>query len=183
MTQSKSTSSGQLFLKSSGRNRNPQLFWSSGAPLSMCQGNWIKTSLSSRATKQFMKWYWVCSKKNPQKYAKLILRMGGFHIAQHFLGAIGHLMQASGVEDIIVEADVCHRGTAKKMSGKDYYAMLHSHTVVHAAMFALHWEAFAKWLIDEEKELECMSMLTCNVQLLIDALPEKNEEKSLQLTN
>lgn len=28
------------------------------------------------------------------------------------------------------------------------------------------------------KELECMSMLTCNVQLLIDALSEKNEEKS-----
>ena len=50
--------------------------------------------------------------------------------------------------------------------------MLHIHTMVHAAMFAISWEAFARWLIDEEKEIECMSMLTCNVQLLIDALSE-----------
>lgn len=35
-------------------------------------------------------------KKNPQKCAKLILRMGGFHIAQTFLKAIWHLMQATG---------------------------------------------------------------------------------------
>lgn len=34
-------------------------------------------------------------KKNKEKYAKLILRMGGFHIAQDFLGAIGHLMQST----------------------------------------------------------------------------------------
>lgn len=61
-------------------------------------------------------------KKNKEKYPKLILRMGGFHIAQNFLGAIGHLMQSTGIEDIMVEADVCLRGTANKIiSGKDYY--------------------------------------------------------------
>ncbi|KAJ8417259.1 hypothetical protein AAFF_G00284860 [Aldrovandia affinis] len=102
-------------------------------------------------------------KKNPQKYAKLILRMGGFHIAEHFLKAIGHLMQASGIEDIMVEADVCLHGTANKIiSGKDYYAMLRAHTMVHAAMFALHWEAFTRWLIIEEKDLECISVLAIN---------------------
>lgn len=94
-------------------------------------------------------------KKNPQKYARLILRMGGFHITQNFLGAIGHLMQATGIEDIMVEADVCLRGTANKiMSGKDYYAMLRAHTLVHAAMYVLHWEAFATWSMNEEKDLE-----------------------------
>lgn len=72
-------------------------------------------------------------KKEPQKYAKLILRMRGFHIAQNFLGAIGHLMQATGIEDM-VEADICLCGTANKIiSGKDYYAMLLAHTIVHAA--------------------------------------------------
>ena len=54
-------------------------------------------------------------KKNPKKYAKLILRMGGFHIAQNFLGAIGHLMKATGIEDIMVAAEVCLRGTANKI--------------------------------------------------------------------
>ena len=84
-------------------------------------------------------------KKMSEKYAKLVLQMGGFHIAQNFLGAIGHLMQATGIEDLMVEAQVCLCGTANKiMSGKDYYAMLRAHSMVHAAMFALHWEAFEK---------------------------------------
>lgn len=99
-------------------------------------------------------------KMNPHKYAKLILRMGGFHIAQNFLKAIGHLMQATGIQNIMVEADVCLCGTANMLiSGKDYYAMLHAHTLIHAAMFAPHWEAFARWLITEEKDLEFMSAL------------------------
>jgi len=118
-------------------------------------------------------------KKNPQKYAKVILRMGGFHIGQNLMGAIGHLMQGTGIEDIMVEADVCLRGTANKIvSGKDYYAMLRAHSMVHAAMFTLHWEAFSRWLINEEKDLECISMLASNVQLLLDALSEKDVEKA-----
>ena len=64
-------------------------------------------------------------KKNPAKYEHLILRMGGFHIASNFLGAIGYLMRSSGIEDILSQAEICLAGTAKKiMSGKDYYLML-----------------------------------------------------------
>ena len=37
--------------------------------------------------------------------------MGGFHIVWNFLGAIGYLMQATGVEYIMVE--VCLHGTGK----------------------------------------------------------------------
>ena len=43
------------------------------------------------------------------------LRMGGFRIAQIFFGAIGHLMQGTGIVDIMVEADVRLRGTANKI--------------------------------------------------------------------
>ena len=52
---------------------------------------------------------------------KLILRTGGFYIAQNFLGAIEHLMQSTGIDDIMVEADVFLWGTANTIiSGKDY---------------------------------------------------------------
>ena len=64
------------------------------------------------------------------------------------------------------------------ISGKDYYAMLHAHIMVYAAMFALHWEAFARWLVDEEKDLEYMCVLSNNVQLLLDALSEEDVEKA-----
>lgn len=50
--------------------------------------------------------------------------------------------------------------------------------MVHAAMFTLHWEAFARWLIIEEKDLECISVLSISVQLLLDALSEKDVEKA-----
>ena len=62
-------------------------------------------------------------------------------MSQNFLGAIGHLMQATGIEDIMDEADICLRGTANKIiSGKDYYTMLRAHTMihVHAAMIYSH---------------------------------------------
>lgn len=118
-------------------------------------------------------------KKKPQKYSKLALRMGGFHIAQNFLGAIGHLMQSTGIEDIMVEANICLRGTANKIiSGKDYYAMLRAHSMIHTAMFNLHWEAFERWLVDEGKDLEFMSKLACNIQLLLDALTQRDNEKT-----
>lgn len=50
--------------------------------------------------------------------------------------------------------------------------------MVYAAMFALHWEAFARWLVDEEKDLECMCVLSNNVQLLLDVLSEEDVEKA-----
>ncbi len=53
----------------------------------MCQENRAKSSPSSHANKQSM--VLGLQKENPQKYAKLILRTCGFHIAQNFLRAIG----------------------------------------------------------------------------------------------
>lgn len=108
-------------------------------------------------------------------YAKLILCMGSFHIVQNFLEVIGHLMLSTGIEDIMVKADVRLRGTTNKIiSGKDYYAMLHAHAMVYAAMFALH-KAFARWLVDEEKKLEDMCVSN-NVQQLLNSLSEEDAE-------
>ena len=61
-----------------------------------------------------MKFPLPSKRKNPQKYSKFIIRMGGFHIATNFMGAIGFLMKNSGIEDILAEAEICHHGTANK---------------------------------------------------------------------
>ena len=85
------------------------------------------------------------------------------------MGAIRHVMQSSGIEDILVEADVYHPGTANKiMSGKDYYAMLHAHSLVLAAMLEMHWEAFERWLISEPdgSELDWMALFAEQIQNL-----------------
>lgn len=38
--------------------------------------------------------------EHPEKYKSLVVRVGGFHIAENFLGSIGFLMKESGIEDI-----------------------------------------------------------------------------------
>ena len=54
------------------------------------------------------------------------------------MGAIGHLMKLSGIEDILVESNVCGSGTANKlMAGKDYYKMLRAHSLILAAIFLI----------------------------------------------
>lgn len=61
-------------------------------------------------------------KQYPQRYKQLVVRLGGFHLAENFLGCIGFMMKEGGIEDILVEADICKRGTANKIiAGKDYY--------------------------------------------------------------
>lgn len=85
------------------------------------------------------------AKKHPGKYSSLILRLGGFHIAENFMGSIGFFMKESGIEDVLVESKICGRGTANKViSGKDYYQMLRCHSLVSEAMVRLKWGGFRK---------------------------------------
>ena len=47
-------------------------------------------------------------------------------------------MKLSGIEDILVESNVCGSGTANKlMAGKDYYKMLRAHSLILAAIFLI----------------------------------------------
>lgn len=92
--------------------------------------------------------------------------MGGFHIAMNFLGAIGHLMKETGLEDIMVEAGVCQPGTAKKLlDGKDYYAMVHAHFAVEQALFSLLWEAFEASALDQDAN-NFTTLSTCLAQVI-----------------
>jgi len=92
-------------------------------------------------------------KKHSDKFKTLVLRMGRFHIACNFMGAIGYFMKSSGIEEILVETGICGPGTANKyMAGKDYYGMLRAHSLVLAALFQLHWNEFEHWLIQESDQ-------------------------------
>ena len=43
------------------------------------------------------------AKTYPNKYANLILRLGGFYIADNFMEAISYVMKESGIEEILLE--------------------------------------------------------------------------------
>lgn len=56
------------------------------------------------------------------------------------------------------------------MSGKDYYAMLSTHTLVHAAMLELHWRMFEHWLMEENKgQEELVAALSQSIHSLTEA--------------
>ena len=56
-------------------------------------------------------------------------------------------MKGSGIEDILVESRVCLRGPANKViAGKDYYKMVHHHSLVSEAMMGLLWTSFEEYL-------------------------------------
>ena len=114
------------------------------------------------------------AKKYSEKYANLIIRLGGFHIAENFMGAIGYFMKESGIEDVLTESKVCGRGTANKvMSGKDYYQMLRCHSLVSEAMIRLKLRAFEKWLLVEGSE-ECLSELAETLDKIYSKLDQAN---------
>ena len=77
-----------------------------------------------------------------------MVRLGGFHIAENFMGCIDYFMKEGGIEDILSESGVCKRGTANKViAGKDYYKMVRCHSLVSEAMVGLARDAFEEWLL------------------------------------
>ena len=66
--------------------------------------------------------------KQCDKFAKVVLLLGGFHLAHNYAKAIYKIMRDSGAEDLLVTAGLCQEGTAKKMFGEkaDYYQSIHA---------------------------------------------------------
>ena len=65
------------------------------------------------------------AKRYSENYSNFVIRLGDFHIAENFLGAIGVFMKESGFEEMLVESKMYGKGTANKiLSGKGYYQML-----------------------------------------------------------
>ena len=86
-------------------------------------------------------------KRNIQKNMERVVRLGGFHVAVNFMGAVGCLMKGSGIEELLVESSACKKGTAEKvLNGKDYYKMLRVHLLLSEAITGLLWKEFEQWL-------------------------------------
>ena len=57
----------------------------------------------------------------PLRFQNVIIRLGAFHMACAYIGAMGKHMKGSGLEEVLVESSVCASGSIEKvMSGKHY---------------------------------------------------------------
>ena len=91
--------------------------------------------------------------RRPDEFKKLIIRMGGFHIALNFLSVIGKRNSESGFEDILIEADPYGSNTvAKIIKGKSYNRGVRAHKLMLEALLHLKWEAFCQRAAKEREQ-------------------------------
>ena len=115
------------------------------------------------------------TKKNPVKCKSLVVRLGGFHIMENFIGAVGHFMKGSGIEDLLADNGVCLKGTVNKvMAGKDYYKIIRCHSLVCEAMLNLMWNSFEDWLEKEHNGQNQIFDLYLNIYTIQDDIFNKD---------
>ena len=66
----------------------------------------------------------------------IVLRLGGFHAEMNFLGAIGHLMAGSGLQELL-ELIYASNAVVHMLSGKAIARAVRGHLIVDAAFNAL----------------------------------------------
>ena len=72
-----------------------------------------------------------------------VIRFGDFHTAMAYLGTIKKRFQDSGLEDILIEADIVALGSIKGiLSGHHYNRSIRANKMMYEALVRLRWKAF-----------------------------------------
>ena len=67
---------------------------------------------------------------------KIVLRLGGFHLQMSFLGAIGHIMGGSGLQELL-ECVYAPNAVVHMLSGKAVSRAVRGHFLVESSLNAL----------------------------------------------
>jgi hypothetical protein len=69
------------------------------------------------------------------RFSNVIVNLGPFHTECSLLGALGKMMSGSGFEDVIIQENVCARGSLNQvMSGKHFNRALTVHELMLSAL-------------------------------------------------
>ena len=73
---------------------------------------------------------------------QLVIRLEDLHIALAYLGTIGKQFQDSGLEDILIEADIVTPGSIKGILSGHHYRSIRANKIMYEALVRLRWKAF-----------------------------------------
>jgi len=77
------------------------------------------------------------------RFSKVILNLGPFHIMCSYMGALGKFMTGSGFEDVIIESGICASGSINQvLSGKHYNRAMRVHQYMLDALQRLLLKLF-----------------------------------------
>lgn len=83
---------------------------------------------------------------------RVILRMGGLHIAMNYLRAIGQHMRDSGLSEIWIESGVLGAGSVEKvLEGKAYSKAMRVHKLTYQALWRILMPRFFEYLEKSHK--------------------------------
>ena len=73
----------------------------------------------------------------------MVIRLGDFHTAMAYLGTIGKRFQDSGLEDILIEADIVAPGSIEGiLSGRHYNRSISANNMMYEVLVRLICNAF-----------------------------------------
>ena len=116
---------------------------------------------------------------DPLKYKDHIVLIGSFHATMAYLKMIGKKMSGSGLEDILIEADLITSGSLKGvMSGKHFERSMHCHKVMFECLERLLLEQFMigreglEWYstLPEESLQKLYKLLKCSTPEILETL-------------
>ena len=95
---------------------------------------------------QIVKW------RNPDEFADLFNRLGGFHRTTNFMGDTGIIMENSGLQDLFEESGIHGSAMiAKIFGGKAYNRGIRAHKLAFEALSRLKCKAFGNWLNEHNR--------------------------------
>lgn len=75
----------------------------------------------------------ILQSNEDSRLKNVILRLGGFHILMSYLGAIGHIMDGSGLKEVL-STIFAEPSTKHILSGHAYSRAVRGHILIHAAL-------------------------------------------------
>ena len=136
--------------------------------------------------------YWKARKliENAPKdspISSIVLRIGDFHTLMSFLGSIGHLMEGSGLEDLM-QLIYATDTVPHLLSGKAYARATRAHLIISSALYIVVFsdilgsrEADDGINTEERKELINLFETTLNGSELSELLKDSSAFKKLML--
>lgn len=114
---------------------------------------------------------------------RLVLMMGGFHIACNFMKAIGQHMSCTGLAEMWVESGVLSEGSAQKvLNGKAYAKGIRIHKLTYQALWRILLPRFLEFLSTHYKQIyENLSNMPEDVQLSVIFFEDNGIEKHIKI--
>ncbi|KAF4530425.1 hypothetical protein B566_EDAN015256 [Ephemera danica] len=103
----------------------------------------------------------VSNSPENEKLKNIVVRIGGFHLLMNFLGAIGYIMTASGIEELL--CTIYARGSVDSMMTAKYYSRsLRGHMLIHAALGKIIFSTIRLEDITKNEIFKCFTMFRNN---------------------